>query len=100
MRIACPFCGARDVQEFTYLGDAALRDRPNGPAPGAPIDHAALTAWHDYVYLRKNVAEAHAELWYHGAGCRQWLTVTRDLRTHEILHVEAARSDDKRNASA
>ena len=24
MRIPCPFCGDRDVQEFTYLGDATV----------------------------------------------------------------------------
>jgi sarcosine oxidase subunit delta len=30
------------------------------------------------------------ELWYHGFGCRSWLRVKRDTRTHEILGVEYA----------
>ncbi len=38
----------------------------------------------DYVYLRDNPAGAHRELWYHGAGCRSWLVVARDTRTHQI----------------
>ncbi len=24
------------------------------------------------------------ELWYHASGCRSWLTVTRDTRTHAV----------------
>ncbi len=31
---------------------------------------------------------ATAELWYHAFGCRSWLRVTRDTRTHEIFAVE------------
>jgi len=26
----------------------------------------------------------HQELWYHGGGCRKWLVVTRNTRTHNI----------------
>ena len=78
MRISCPYCGSRDLSEFTYLGDAALADRPKG-------DDAA--AFHDYVYLRANPAGPQHELWYHSAGCRSWLDITRDTRTHEIAAV-------------
>jgi len=39
------------------------------------------------VYLRVNPAGAHEELWYHVFGCRSWLKVTRNTRTHEILAV-------------
>lgn len=98
MRIACPFCGVRDAQEFSYLGDARLEERPQTPA-GAPADQAVLTAWHDYVYLRANEAGDHTELWYHASGCRQWLKVTRNLRTHEIKSVTAARSSNLRGAA-
>ena len=31
MQIACPYCGARDAQEFAYLGDATLK-RPDPSA--------------------------------------------------------------------
>lgn len=84
MRIECPFCGERDHSEFTYLGDAAC---PR-PAPGAG-DELALFV--EAVYLRENPAAAHRELWYHEFGCRRWLQVTRDTRTHEILEVRFAR---------
>lgn len=98
MRICCPFCGERDVQEFAYLGDASLRQRP--AVPSGPVNDESLDAAHDYVYVRVNAAEAHAELWYHAAGCRQWLQVTRDLRTHGIQDVAAVRSDAQRRGAA
>jgi methylglutamate dehydrogenase subunit B len=82
MRIACCYCGERGNEEFTYLGDATVV-RPEADA-GAP-------PWVDYVYLRDNPAGVHRELWQHVAGCRAWLVVTRNLRTHEILKVEPAR---------
>ena len=44
----------------------------------------------DYVYLRDNPAGRHRDLWYHGSGCRTWLVVTRDTRTHEIFGVDYA----------
>jgi methylglutamate dehydrogenase subunit B len=89
MRIACCYCGARSNEEFAYLGDASVR-RPNADATLA-LDATALQQWSDYVYLRDNPAGPHRELWQHVAGCRAWLVVTRDTRTHAILAVEPAR---------
>lgn len=83
MRIRCPHCGPRDNGEFSYLGDAAPV-RPDGM-------EADPVAMHDYVYLRDNPAGPHRELWYHGAGCRSWLVVDRDTRTHVITGVSSAR---------
>ena len=83
MRIPCPFCGPRGNEEFTYLGDASVR-RPDLNAPGA------TAAFHDYVYLRDNPSWAHQELWYHGGGCRSWMIVTRNTRTHEISEAKPA----------
>jgi sarcosine oxidase subunit delta len=83
MRIPCPFCGDRDLVEFTYLGDATLT-RPDPSAPNAE------RAFHDYVYLRDNPAGPHREFWHHVSGCRSWLIVTRDTRSHEILAAEFA----------
>jgi sarcosine oxidase subunit delta len=74
--IHCPWCGARSQTEFTYGGDATAKR----PAPDAPE-----AAWVEFVYLRDNPAGPHEELWHHSAGCRQWLRVQRDTRTHEIL---------------
>ena len=81
MRIDCPFCGRRDQGEFTYRGDATVV---------RPTANAAMDAFYDYVYLRDNPAGLHRELWYHGLGCRAFLEVTRDVRTHAIDAVKAA----------
>ncbi|RWM09492.1 MAG: sarcosine oxidase subunit delta [Mesorhizobium sp.] len=81
MRITCPFCGERELGEFTYLGDA----KPQRPAADAGED-----AVYDYVYLRDNIAGVMSEHWYHGGGCRAWLKVTRNTLTHEISAVGAA----------
>jgi methylglutamate dehydrogenase subunit B len=83
MIIPHPILGPRDAQEFVYLGDAALIDRPDGLTDPQ--------AFHAYAYLRDNPADAHRELWYHEQGDRSWLVVTRHTVTHEILNVELAR---------
>lgn len=79
MRIPCPFCGDRDSQEFVYRGDASLT-RPES-------DEAFV----DYVYLRENPAGRMREHWYHAQGCRSWIEVERDTRTHEIFAARLAR---------
>jgi heterotetrameric sarcosine oxidase delta subunit len=89
MRIECCYCGVRSSEEFSYLGDATLT-RPEDPR-GKTEDDAVRQSWHDYVYLRDNPAGPHRELWQHVSGCRAWLVVTRNTRTHEIVGVEAAR---------
>ncbi|SUZ32710.1 Sarcosine oxidase subunit delta [Roseibaca ekhonensis] len=85
MIINHPLLGPCDAQEFTYLGDASLIDRPDGMADGADA------AFHDYLYLRDNPAGLHRELWFHEQGDRSWLVVTRDTVTHDITSVELAR---------
>lgn len=85
MIIPHPILGPRDAQEFVYLGDASLLDRPDWQAEDAS------SAFHDYQYQRKNPAGVHRELWFHEQGDRSWLVVTRDTTTHEILKAELAR---------
>lgn len=85
MIIDHPLLGPRDASEFTYLGDASLIDRPDGLADDAS------TAFHTYLHLRDNPAGDHRELWFHEAGDRSWLVVTRNTLTHEITKVELAR---------
>jgi len=84
MRIRCPFCGERESAEFVYLGDADFQ-RPNPQGPDAQAQ------FFDAVYLRDNPSGPHDELWYHVFGCRSWLRVTRNTRTHEILAVDFAK---------
>ena len=84
MIIEHPLLGPRDSQEFVYLGDASLLDRPNWQAGNAE------DVFFDYQYIRDNPAGTHRELWYHEMGDRSWLIVTRDTVSHEILKVELA----------
>ncbi|MCP4206751.1 MAG: sarcosine oxidase subunit delta [Shimia sp.] len=90
MIINHPLLGARDAQEFTYLGDASLIHRPDwqGEDPSGQF--------HDYLYLRDNPAGQHRELWFHEVGDRSWLVVTRNTLTHEITNVELARDVARR----
>ena len=81
MRIVCPFCGERELGEFTYLGDAK---------PVRPVANASADEVFEYVYLRDNLAGAMSEYWYHGVGCRAWLKIARNTLTHEISSVEPA----------
>lgn len=76
MRITCPYCGSRDLREFTFLGEAC--------APGDPYEQA---------YLRDNPAGRSTGLWSHDNGCRSWLLIERDSRTHEIFSVSLARRE-------
>ncbi|MDD7970721.1 sarcosine oxidase subunit delta [Roseinatronobacter alkalisoli] len=90
MIINHPLLGPCDAQEFTYLGDARLIERPDGMADGA------AAAFFDYAYLRENPAGEHRELWFHEQGDRSWLVVTRNTLTHDIISVELARDVARR----
>ncbi len=81
MRIACPYCGERDAHEFTVRGEARA-----GTLESDPGREFAR------VYERANPAGPTPELWYHGAGCRSWLVVERDTRSHAILSVAYAKA--------
>jgi len=85
MIIDHPLLGPRDSAEFTYKGDARLIDRPD------PEKGATAHDFYDYGDLRDNPAGWHEELWFHEAGDRSWLVVTRNTLTHEISKVELAR---------
>ena len=78
MRIPCPFCGDRDHAEFVYHGASV------GPRPEDASD------MHTHVYQRTNPAGANNELWYHAFGCRRWLEVVRDTRTHIVASARMA----------
>jgi len=84
MLITCPYCGPRDLVEFSYQGDAT-RTRPDQ----ASTDQSA---WNAYVFERPNPAGPHREYWQHAGGCRAHLLVVRDTVTHEILDTAFART--------
>ena len=83
MRIKCPFCGERDSSEFSYSGAA---DGGQRVFDGSET----LERVFEDVYIRENPAGVHKELWYHGFGCRSWVQVARDTRTHEVIAAEMA----------
>lgn len=83
MRIACPYCGKRDLSEFTYLGDATI----TRPEPASEDQ----SSWNSFVYDRTNPAGMHKEFWQHSGGCRQTLIVERSTLTHDIKSVATAR---------
>ncbi|CAM5416397.1 Sarcosine oxidase subunit delta [Aquamicrobium terrae] len=91
MLISCPYCGPRDVSEFTYQGDGTRRR----PAPNSQD----LEAWNEYVYDRANPAGPHTEFWQHSGGCRAHLKVVRDTLTHEISSATFVREDLRHQAA-
>jgi sarcosine oxidase subunit delta len=81
MRIACPYCGPRDLEEFSIQGEAV----------GARPADGDMDAFVAYVHLRANEYGPTREYWYHVNGCRRWLLVTRDTRDHAVLSAEMAK---------
>ena len=69
-RSLAPYCGERGVEEFSIQGEVA------GPRPA----DGDMAAFHAYVHLRANEYGSTREYWYHAAGCRRWLLVSRDTR--------------------
>ncbi|MEQ1950625.1 sarcosine oxidase subunit delta family protein [Mesorhizobium sp. CN2-181] len=89
MLITCPYCGPRDVSEFSYQGDGN-RTRPDPSSTDQ-------SAWNAYVYDRVNTAGDHKEIWQHAGGCRSHLAVTRNTLTHRISDVAFAGGTKRRH---
>ena len=90
MIIDHPLLGPRDISEFMYLGDASLLNRPKWDSEYA--EHS----FYEYLYLRKNVAGVHKELWFHQQGDRSWLVISRNTLTHEITKVDLVDNSSKK----
>ncbi len=86
--LPCPYCGPRNVTEFTYGGDANVV-RPKDPPTVSDLE------WVDYVYFRDNPRGPHEELWQHSSGCRRWIRVKRDTLTHEVFGSQPAAEHSK-----
>lgn len=91
MLINCPYCGPRDVSEFSYQGD----DNRVRPAQ----DSRDQASWNAFVYDRVNTAGDHRELWQHAGGCRAHIAVTRNTMTHKILDVAFVRDGDRKRSA-
>lgn len=80
MRLTCPYCGERDLREFTYKGAAVALMRPQNPEWSQD--------WDDHLHNRDNPAGATRDLWQHDA-CGAWIEVERDTVTHEVIATRA-----------
>lgn len=70
-RLVCPFCGARELEEFLF----------HKTLPEAGADEVGT------VYARVNRADLSVEHWQHLRGCRAWLEVRRNPSSGEVLDV-------------
>jgi heterotetrameric sarcosine oxidase delta subunit len=70
-RLACPFCGARELEEFLF--HKTLPEPDSTP--------------YSVIYDRASRTEESIEHWQHVWGCRAWLWVRRNPSTNEVLEV-------------
>jgi methylglutamate dehydrogenase subunit B len=77
-RLHCPFCGARELEEFRFHKTLA--------EPG--------TNACDEVYLRIDRVTMSLEHWQHIKGCRAWLLVRRNPSDGTVLEVRLAAGSD------
>jgi len=70
-RLACPFCGARELPEFEFHKTVA------DPQVGA----------YRAVYERVNRLDVSVEYWQHVHGCRSWLLVRRNPSTGDVSEI-------------
>lgn len=75
IRIPCPHCGARNSNEFSYLGEIAARPRPDETEPAG---------WRRYLYEKRNPAGWTTEKWYHVSGCGKYFVAERHTVTNEV----------------
>ena len=71
-RLACPFCGSRELREFLF--------HKTVPAD----DHGSV---YQRTYERVASLEHSTEHWQHIEGCRSWLLVRRNPSTGEVTEI-------------
>ena len=71
MRLCCPFCGPRELEEFQFH-----KTLPNGGT--SPFER---------TYLRVDDLTLSREHWQHLRGCRAWLEVERNPSSGAVLSV-------------
>ena len=75
MRIPCPHCGPRSIEEWVH-GEIPV-------VPDAISDPDARDV--DRAYMHTNEHGPVREAWCHLFGCRRWVTLERDTRTDVLL---------------
>ena len=75
IKIPCPNCGARPLEEFLFGEVPVVPDSIKGEEQRD----------FDWAFMRSNPEGPVIERWYHVYGCRRWVTVTRDTTDETIL---------------
>lgn len=75
IRLTCPQCGARPIEEWVY-GEVF-------DAPHSITDPDARDI--DRAYFHDNPEGPVQEAWFHLYGCRRWTYLQRDTRTDEVI---------------
>ena len=79
MRIPCPWCGPRSIEEWVH-----------GEIPVVPDSLADPDARDvDRGYMHTNEHGRVREAWFHLFGCRRWVTLWRDTRTDDWIEPPA-----------
>ena len=73
--IRCPNCGPRACSEFSFNGEVRPLADPDGTE-----EEEIFRFW-----MRRNANGLQRERWFHTAGCRRFVTLTRDTRTNIIV---------------
>jgi sarcosine oxidase subunit delta len=76
LRITCPTCGERPVEEYRYGGEIPV-------VPATITDPDARDV--DRAFFFGNPEGPCTERWFHEYGCRRWLTLVRDTRTDAVV---------------
>jgi sarcosine oxidase, subunit delta len=71
-----PHCGPRPVEEFRFGGE--------WPEPPASITDEFERDL-DRVWMFTNTKGPQVERWFHEAGCRRWLTATRNTAVDRFV---------------
>ena len=74
LRIPCPHCGPRAIEEWSYGEVFAVPETITDP------DARDL----DRGFFHDNNQGPVREAWFHLYGCRRWVYLDRDTRTDEI----------------
>ena len=74
--ITCSNCGRRPVEEYRFGGEL----RGAAASITDPVQRDV-----DYVWMRDNIEGVTTERWFHSAGCRRWLTLSRDAITDTVV---------------
>ena len=78
IRISCPNCGPRAVEEWVYGEVFSVPDEIADP------DERDI----DRGFMHNNPEGPVREAWFHLYGCRRWIYLSRDTTTDRILGIE------------